>query len=140
LGLAAKPDGALVLGTFALLTVIDQILKRTLGEATLPDPTGGLSPMESGPWGLILALTSACLAAPVAEEILYRGVLFRSLSNRLRVPAAVVFSSVIFAIGYGLLRKRSLPPATTDFSGCRFPADRGPRAIRGRLLRRSRGR
>ncbi len=108
LGLAAKPDGALVLGTFALLTVVDQILKRTLGEASLPDPTGGLSPMEAGPWGLILALTSACIAAPLAEEILYRGVLFRSLANGLRVPAAVVFSSAIFAIvhfynAYGLV-------------------------------------
>ncbi len=108
LGLAAKPDGALVLGTFALLTIIDQILRHTLGASAAPDPTGGLSDMESGPWGLILAVTSACIAAPVAEEILYRGVFFRSLSNRIRVPAATLISAAVFAIvhfytAYGLV-------------------------------------
>jgi membrane protease YdiL (CAAX protease family) len=108
LGLAARPDGALVLGTFALLAVIDQILRHTLGASAAPDPTGGLSDMEAGPWGLILAVASACIAAPVAEEILYRGVLFRSLSNRLRVPAATLLSAAVFAIvhfytAYGLV-------------------------------------
>jgi membrane protease YdiL (CAAX protease family) len=108
LGLAARPDGALVLGSFALLAAIDQVLRHTLGASAAPDPTGGLSPMESGPWGLILALSSACIAAPVAEEILYRGVLFRSLANRLRVPAATLLSATVFAIvhfytAYGLV-------------------------------------
>jgi membrane protease YdiL (CAAX protease family) len=108
LGLAARPDGALVLGTFALLAVIDQILRHTLGASAAPDPTGGLSDMEAGPWGVILAVASACIAAPVAEEILYRGVLFRSLSNRLRVPAATLLSAAVFAIvhfytAYGLV-------------------------------------
>lgn len=108
LGLAARPDGPLVLGTFALLAVVDQVLKHTLGASAAPDPTGGLSSMESGPSGLILAITSACVAAPIAEEILYRGVLFRSLANRLRVPAATLISATVFAIvhfysAYGLV-------------------------------------
>ena len=103
-----QPDGGLILGTFALLTAIDQLLRRGIGADAPPDPTGGLSPMESGPWGLILALSSACIAAPVAEEILYRGVLFRSLANRLRVPAATLLSAAVFAIvhfynAYGLV-------------------------------------
>ena len=108
LGLVARPDGALVLGTFALLAVVDQFLKHTLGASASPDPTGGLSSMESGPSGLILAVTSACIAAPIAEEILYRGVLFRSIANRLRVPAATLLSATVFAIvhfysAYGLV-------------------------------------
>jgi membrane protease YdiL (CAAX protease family) len=108
LGLVARPDGGLILGTFALLTGIDQLLRRGIGADLPPDPTGGLSPMEAGPWGLILALSSACIAAPIAEEILYRGVLFRSLANRLRVPAATLLSAALFAVvhfynAYGLL-------------------------------------
>lgn len=108
LGLTARPDGGLILGTFALLTAIDHLLRRGIGADAPPDPTGGLSPMESGPWGLILALSSACIAAPIAEEILYRGVLFRSLANRLRVPAATLLSAAVFAIvhfynAYGLV-------------------------------------
>ena len=98
LGLNSAPDGKLVLGSFALLMIADQVLRHfMLGDDIPDDPAGGLSMMEEGPWGLVLALTSACIAAPAAEEILYRGVLFRSLANGLRVPAATLISAVVFA-------------------------------------------
>jgi membrane protease YdiL (CAAX protease family) len=108
LGLSSAPDGKLVLGSFALLMIADQVLRHfMLGDEIPDDPAGGLSEMEEGPWGLVLALTSACLAAPAAEEILYRGVLFRSLANGLRVPAATLISAAVFAVvhfynAYGL--------------------------------------
>jgi len=98
LGLASRPDLFLVLGTFSLLTVADQILKHLLADVMPPDPTGGLSAAEAGGWGLALAVMSACVAAPMAEEILYRGVLFRSLANWLRVPAATLISATVFAV------------------------------------------
>ena len=52
-------------------------------------------------------MISACLLAPLAEELLYRGVLFRSFWNRLGVLPAAILSSAIFAVlhfydGYGL--------------------------------------
>jgi membrane protease YdiL (CAAX protease family) len=109
LGLNSAPDGKLVLGSFALLMIADQVLRHfMLGDDIPDDPAGGLSMMEEGPWGLVLALTSACIAAPAAEEILYRGVLFRSLANGLRVPAATLISAVVFAVvhfydAYGLI-------------------------------------
>jgi len=109
LGLNSAPDGKLVLGGFALLMIADQVLRHFMLPDDIPDdPAGGLSEMEEGPWGLVLALTSACLAAPAAEEILYRGVLFRSLANGLRVPAATLISAVVFAVvhyydAYGLI-------------------------------------
>ena len=99
LGLHSAPDGKLVLGSFALLMIADQVLRHyMLGDDIPDDPTGGLSASEEGGWGLVLALTSACLAAPAAEEILYRGVLFRSLANGLRVPAATLVSAAVFAV------------------------------------------
>ncbi|MCW1921995.1 CPBP family intramembrane metalloprotease [Luteolibacter arcticus] len=109
LGLKGAPDGKLVLGSFALLMIGDQVLRHfMLGDDMPDDPAGGLSEMEEGPWGLVLALTSACIAAPAAEEILYRGVLFRSLANGLRVPAATLISAAVFAVvhfydAYGLV-------------------------------------
>ena len=53
-------------------------------------------------------MVSACLLAPLAEELLYRGVLFRSFWSRLGVLPAALVSSAIFAVlhfydGYGLL-------------------------------------
>jgi membrane protease YdiL (CAAX protease family) len=96
-----------ILGLFSLLMIIDQILRRTLGSDTAGEPGGGLSIGEAGLWGLAFAVTSACLLAPLAEELLYRGVLFRSFWNRLGVIPAAILSSAIFAIlhfydGYGL--------------------------------------
>ncbi len=108
LGLFAKPDFFVILGTFSLLTLADQVLKHLLAGRMAPDPTGGLSAAEAGGWGLVLALVSACVAAPVAEEILYRGVLFRTMANWMRAPAAILISSAVFAIvhyynAYGLI-------------------------------------
>lgn len=98
LGLAGPLDGRLVLGGFALLQAVDFGLRVTLGPGGVPDPTGGLSEATSGPWGLILGVASACLAAPIAEEILYRGVLLRSLANRLPLWPALILSSAVFAL------------------------------------------
>lgn len=98
LGIAAMPSLPLVLGSFALLEGVDFVLQRVLEVSLSSDPTGGLSSLESGFWGLVLALSSACVAAPVAEEIVYRGVLFRSLANRIRVPAATLVSAAVFSL------------------------------------------
>jgi membrane protease YdiL (CAAX protease family) len=96
-----------IFGMFALLTLIDQLLRLTLMKDGSGEPGGGLSAAEAGWWGLTFSIISACLLAPLAEEFLYRGILFRSLWNRLGVIAAMVLSSAIFAVlhfydGYGL--------------------------------------
>jgi membrane protease YdiL (CAAX protease family) len=97
-----------VLGMFSLLIVVDQVLRRAMDAAGANEPGGGLSVADAGIWGLVFALVSACLLAPLAEEILYRGVLFRSLRNRLGVLPGAVLAAAIFAVlhfydGYGLV-------------------------------------
>lgn len=106
LGLERIVEWKIVFGMFSLLVVVDQILLWALGSGP-NSPGGGLSSADSGWWGLAFALVSACLLAPVAEELLFRGVLFGSLRNRLGVLPAAVASSAIFAVlhfygGYGL--------------------------------------
>ncbi len=96
-----------VLGIFSLLMLADMLLRASIGGGSV-EPGGGLSANESGIWGLAFAVVSACLLAPLAEEVLYRGVLFRSFRNRLGVLPAGLISSAIFAMlhfydGYGLL-------------------------------------
>ncbi|MEO7100779.1 MAG: type II CAAX endopeptidase family protein [Luteolibacter sp.] len=96
-----------ILGLFSLLMVADQILHRAMGNTGSNEPGGGLSMGDAGVGGLVFALVSACVLAPLAEETLYRGVLFRSFWNRLGVFPAAVLSAVIFAMlhfydGYGL--------------------------------------
>ena len=57
---------------------------------------------------MAFAIVSACLLAPLAEEVLYRGVLFRAFWSRLGVLPAAIISSAVFAglhfyDGYGLV-------------------------------------
>ena len=98
LGIAGPIDFRLILGCFAMLQVIEFGLRMTIDRSGPVDPLGGLEPIEDGMWGLLFSIVTACIAAPIAEEILYRGVLFRSLANRLHVSVAVLVSSLVFAL------------------------------------------
>lgn len=107
LGLARPVAIRSLLGLFSLLMVMDPFLKFLLARDSAGHPGGSLGVGESGLWGLAFAVVSACLLAPLAEELLYRGILFRTLWNRLGVMAAAVISSLVFALmhfysGYGL--------------------------------------
>ncbi|MEO5916863.1 MAG: type II CAAX endopeptidase family protein [Luteolibacter sp.] len=86
-----------VFGTYSLLILVDQLLRKSMGNAGSNEPGGGLSLGDAGLWGLTFALISTCLLAPISEEILYRGVLFRAFRNRLGVISAALISSSIFA-------------------------------------------
>jgi membrane protease YdiL (CAAX protease family) len=108
MGLARSIAPKAILGVFALLMLIDLLLRAAIGDGNSSEPGGGLSAGDAGIWGLAFAVVSACLLAPLAEELLYRGVLFRSLWNRLGVLSAALLSSLVFAVlhfydGYGLV-------------------------------------
>jgi membrane protease YdiL (CAAX protease family) len=108
MGLERRIAVKTMLGMFSLLMIFDQVLRWAMNGAGSNDPGGGLSLGDAGLWGLAFTLVSACLLAPVAEEMLYRGVLFRSCRNRLGVVPAALFSSAVFATlhfydGYGLV-------------------------------------
>lgn len=97
-----------VLGTYSILMIIDQALRWAMNYGGSNEPGGGLSLGDSGLWGLVFALVSGCVLAPVSEEIVYRGVLFSALRNRLGVISAAVLSAVVFSTlhfydGYGLI-------------------------------------
>lgn len=108
LGLNRAVEGKVILGMFSLLMVMDQVLRWAMGETGMNEPGGGLSLGDAGVWGLVFAVISACMLAPLAEEILYRGVLFGSLRNRVGVVPGALLSAAVFAIlhfydGYGLV-------------------------------------
>lgn len=107
LGLDRTFAPGLVFGWTALLMMIDLVLRQTIGADSANEPGGGLSLGDSGLWGLIFAVVSACLLAPVSEEILYRGILFQSFRNRIGLFAGAIVSSAVFTVlhfydGYGL--------------------------------------
>lgn len=97
IGLNGHIHPPVLLGLFSLLILIDQPLRWALGRFTADDPTGGLSYADSGIVGLVFLMFSSCLVAPLSEEILYRGILHRSLANRMGVLAGAAISSAVFA-------------------------------------------
>lgn len=87
LGFLAIVASTLIVSLLVALTGSDAALEQVL--------TGGL--MET-PLELALAVMAAVVLAPVAEELLFRGLLHRSLRRRSRIVPATAVSSVLFAV------------------------------------------
>jgi uncharacterized protein len=87
------------LGLLAIVasTLIVSLLVALSGSEATPEQvlTGGL--MET-PLQLTLAVIAAVVLAPLAEELLFRGLLHRGLRRRLRIVPATALSSVLFAV------------------------------------------
>lgn len=97
LGLDRKPELVTILGVLPVLVLADLLLRQIMGKPGIGEPGGGLSIGDEGMAGLMFAVVSACVVAPVTEEILYRGVLFRSLANRMGVVGGALVSAVVFS-------------------------------------------
>lgn len=82
-GLAA---GAVGLGYVLLLSRLGD-LARSLEKTSLSMPA-------PGPWLIVLAVT----AAPIFEEIIFRGLVFGGLRRSMGFPAAALLSALIFAV------------------------------------------
>ena len=68
-GLGPSLSPTAILGMFSLLMIVDLLLRAVIGGGDPTEPGGGLSAGEAGLWGLAFAVVSACLLAPLAEEI-----------------------------------------------------------------------
>lgn len=102
LGLDTRPDWRIILAAFSAISLAIFGFSMLTEPWMEFDPTGGLSPMEDGWGGLFYGILSACILAPVAEEIFYRGILFRGLLRRFGfwLSATVVTSAFVLAHSY----------------------------------------
>lgn len=76
----------------ALGLQLDPAIEEGLEEAAIE--------LESVPWQDTLIVIAVALLAPVGEELLFRGLLFRALVARMRFGLAAVLSSVVFAAAH----------------------------------------
>jgi membrane protease YdiL (CAAX protease family) len=87
------------LGLLAIIgsTIIVSVLVALSGSEATPDQvlTGDIAETPSQ---LLLAIVAAVVLAPIAEELLFRGLLHRALRVRLSIVPATLISSVLFAI------------------------------------------
>ena len=91
--------GALLAGPAILVTaIVASILVTVVGEA----PESPLPPTGT-PGGLVVHLLAGALIAPVAEELIFRGVAIGAWRAALGPTAAIVRSSLLFAAAHVLL-------------------------------------
>ena len=91
--------GAAVVAQFVLLPLVALALSPLLGHPEVSGPVQDLVDEARGPAFLLLVLT-AVVGAPVVEELFFRGLLLRSLENRVGTGWAVAGSSVIFGLNH----------------------------------------
>lgn len=88
-----------VYGSLVAYQLVLQLLAR-LGVDTSRVSGGNELPVGDGAslatW--ILLGVAVVVVAPVAEELFFRGLVFRALAGRMRLPAAYVLSGVVFAV------------------------------------------
>jgi membrane protease YdiL (CAAX protease family) len=99
LWLPALAVAVLYLGTGVYIRIVD-----ALGIEVLQAEPGGLEVTVRDTWALVLYGTTTVVAAPIGEELFYRGLVFPGLSHWGFLPAALV-SSMLFALSH-------LDPAT----------------------------
>ena len=98
--LLRRPQWSIILALYALLLIADFVLFGIMQQFEELDPTEHLNAMEKGWMGLVYGLISACLMAPLTEEFIYRGFLFRGLLHKCGFAIAAGLSSIIFAVSH----------------------------------------
>lgn len=87
----------LLVGVYTVYSQYVPSLAESLENA--PDLTAALD----SPLKILIGLFASLIAAPIFEEILFRGLIQGELMRAFPVPAAIVISSLIFAVAHGLL-------------------------------------
>jgi membrane protease YdiL (CAAX protease family) len=70
---------------------IDPVVERRLAE---------VEDIGTSPWQLVLTITALVVLAPLGEELLFRGLLLRALTRRLRFWPAAAITSVLFTAAH----------------------------------------
>jgi membrane protease YdiL (CAAX protease family) len=133
LGLVRRPhvrEVVFCLASVAVLLVASDLLSWTIGHDLVPPFLVKVyqAARDAGPLGFLLLLIAVVLAAPIGEEIMFRGFLFRGwATSPLGVTATIVATSAIWAgitcntIGTASFRCSA---SGSCLDGCAHAADR----------------
>ena len=97
-----KTSRKLAMGLFVLglgaITVFDAVWRTIVSLPRVEDGLTGLP--HRGALVIVLTGLALCISAPIVEEIFFRGLLYRSLRNRLAAVPAALIVAVIFGLGH----------------------------------------
>ena len=106
LGLTRKAQSPQLLSgvlTGVLLVIASQIVSAVQVKlfGSHPEAVAELLKTHHGIGNFLFDFVSVCAIAPFAEELLFRGVIFAGLAQRLPVSVAAVLSGIIFGAAHG---------------------------------------
>lgn len=118
LKLHTPPQWKPILGMLPILVIYDLIIWKLCDWANLTDTSAGIYFEEDGINGLVYAITSAVIFAPIAEEVVFRGFLFQSLERRTGFWAATLVSTFVFVMIHFYGFQGSLSVASFGIIAC----------------------
>lgn len=92
LGLAVGLAAAVVTG------LVSSVLLTRAQQDTLEAKAEEVVDRASGPVGVVLLVLALCVVTPLAEEVFFRGLLFRSLHRVTGVVAAALGAGIVFGL------------------------------------------
>jgi len=105
-----KPTTYFVKGLYAYLAFLPALILITISAYRF-FKIAGLAPQlqeivllyldSDSTFLMLLVFFASCIVAPLAEEVIYRGIIYRALKKRFSLSAAIIFSSLIFALFHG---------------------------------------
>ena len=118
----------LLLAGIALMLIL--LFMQQLLFPSDPDSTGPTNPileMIKGldPIMLVLLFTLATIWAPLCEELIFRGALFRHMRARLALPVAALLSAMVFGMMHGYAALQLIPVTILGFNFALLRAWRG---------------
>jgi len=117
-GLRERPGRAVLVGLLVgvaalILSSIATLALQRLGADVRGQDRALIEPLKKAPgWAVLLFVLAGTFVAPVVEEVLFRGYVFRALAARRSVPLAYLISAGTFAavhLGEGRSVKELLP-------------------------------
>lgn len=94
---------AIALLSFPLVGLITWIQQQITGEKLQNPQMELIAPAEFSLSAYLMTLLVVAIVAPVAEEVLFRGVLYRWLRERIGIVFALILSSLIFSVVHGVV-------------------------------------
>ncbi|UYV12818.1 MAG: CPBP family intramembrane metalloprotease [Phycisphaera sp.] len=95
-----------------------------------PDAAGPSNPIlemarSLDPFILVLLFALATIWAPLCEELIFRGALFRHLRSRMAIPLAAILSALVFGMMHGYAGVQLIPVTVIGFNFALIRAWRG---------------
>ncbi|MDI1288499.1 MAG: CPBP family intramembrane metalloprotease, partial [bacterium] len=109
-GIYAYFGGLPLLALAAMITILFVLIRAAMAKAAGGESAPPVNPIlemleTASPWAMVLLFVLATVWAPLVEETLFRGGLFRHLRGRI----GVLLSAVISAVWFGLMHSYELP-------------------------------